>query len=151
MKEVSIYLASGIRSTSKGSGYVAYCLEYYPKGKKDPETRISVEQVEEMTCKRSELEVLIRALKRLKEKCDLSIYTESSYLNMGIGEQRMVDKWQKNGWKTGKNVSVKNEDKWQEVLNLLVGNEYTIFFKRSNAYVEMLHEKVRMKGEIKNV
>ena len=151
MKQVSIYLVSGINSMQKGNGYVAYCLEYYPEGKKDPETRIGVELVENMTGRCAELEVLIKALKRLKEKCELSIYTESTYLEMGIGERRLVDKWQKNEWKDGKNVEVKNKEKWQEMLNLLNGNLYQVFLNRTNAYVEMLHEKVKKKGEIKNV
>lgn len=151
MKEVSIYLVSGISSMHKGSGYVAYCLEYYPEGKKNPETLIDVEAVEDMTGRCAELEVLIKALKRLREKCELSIYTESSYLEMGIGERRLVDKWQKNEWKDGKNVEVKNKEKWQEMLNLLNGNLYRVYLKYPNAYVEMLHEKVKMKGVIKNV
>lgn len=151
MKEVSIYLVSGINSMHKGDGYVAYCLEYYPEGKVHPQTLIDVEAVEDMTGRCAELEVLIKALKRLREKCILSIYTESSYLEMGIGERRLVDKWQKNEWKDGKNVEVKNKEKWQEMLNLLNGNLYRVYLKYPNAYVEMLHEKVKMKGEIKNV
>lgn len=146
MKEVSVYLVSGISSMHKGSGYVAYCLEYYPEGKRNPETLIDVEPVEDMTGRCAELEVLIKALKRLREKCILSIYTESTYLEMGIGERRLVDKWQKNEWKDGKNVEVKNKEKWQEMLNLLNGNLYRVYLKYPNAYVEMLHEKVKMKG-----
>lgn len=146
MKEVSIYIVSGIKSLRKQSGYIAYCLEYYPEGKKHPSTLIDVEPVEEMTGKRSELEALVRALSRMNEKCILSIYTDSIYLDMGIGEQRLVDKWIKNGWKSGKNVAVKNEDKWKELLNLLNGTIYTIFLKQPNAYERMLHEKIEEKG-----
>ena len=150
MREVNIYLVSGINSMRKGNGYVAYCLEYYPAGKRQPETLIDTEPVFDMTGRCAELEVLVKALKRLKEKCILSIYTESEYLNMGIGERRLVDKLQENDWKAGKNVEVKNKEKWQEMLILLNGNEYQLFLKQSNAYAEMLHEKVRMKGEIRN-
>lgn len=151
MKEVNIYLASGISSMRRQSGWVAYCLEYYPEGSKYAKTLIDLEQVEDMTGRRAELEVLVKALKRLKEKCVLSIYTESDYLAMGIGEQRLVDRWQKNGWKAGKNVAVKNEDKWKEILSLLNGNLYKVYVKEHNAYAEMLHEKIKMKGEIRNV
>lgn len=151
MKEVNIYLASGIRSMRRQSGWVAYCLEYYPDGSKYPKTLIDMEPVEDMTGRRAELEVLVKALKRLKEKCILSIYTESDYLAMGIGEQRLVDRWQKNGWKAGKNVAVKNEDKWKEILSLLNGNMYQIYVNKTNAYAEMLHERLKKKGENKNV
>lgn len=151
MKEVNIYLVSGIRSMRKQSGWVAYCLEYYPENSKYPKTLVDVEQVENMTGRRAELDVLVKALKRLKEECVLSIYTESSYLAMGIGEQRLVDRWKKNGWKAGKNVEVKNEDKWKEILNLLNSSIYKVYVNTPNAYVDMLHEKIKMKGEIRNV
>lgn len=151
MREVNIYLVSGINSMQKGNGKVAYCLEYYPEGSKYPKTLIDVEEVTDMTGRCAELEVLIKALKRLKEKCILSIYTESSYLNMGIGELCLVEKWKKNEWKDGKNAVVKNKDKWQEMLNLLNGNTYQLFLKYPNAYVEMLHEKVKKKGANEDV
>ena len=151
MKEVSIYLVSGIDSMRKGNGFVAYCLEYYPEGKTHPSTLIDIEPVEDMTGRCAELEVLLKALKRLKEKCCLSIYTESTYLDMGIGERHLVDKWQQNEWKDGKKGEVKNKEKWQEMLNLLNGNLYQVFLKQPNAYTEMLHEKVKKKGEHKNV
>lgn len=151
MKEVNIYLVSGIRSMRKDRGFVAYCLEYYPAGSKYPKTLIDVEPVEDMTGRCAELEVLIKALKRLKEKCILSIYTESGYLDMGIGERNLVDKWAKKDWKAGKNVEVKNKEKWQEMLILLKGNLYRVYLNQPNAYMEILHEKVKKKGGLKNV
>ena len=151
MKEVSIYLASGINSMRKGNGHVAYCLEYYPKGKREPEILVATEPVEDMTGRCAELEVLIKALKRLKEKCVLSIYTDSEYLNMGIGERRLVDKWQENQWITGKNIEVKNKEKWQETLILLNGNEYQIYLKKPHAYVKKLQEELERKEKMTNV
>lgn len=151
MREVSIYIASGIKGLRKQNGYIGYCLEYYPEGSKYAKTLIDYEPVEDMTGKRSELEALIKALKRMREKCILSIYTESTYLNMGLGEQRLVDKWVKSGWTTGKNVEVKNRDKWQELLNLLNGSLYQIHLKETNAYVKMLQIEAEKKGEIRNV
>lgn len=151
MKEVSIYIASGIKSLRKQNGYIGYCLEYYPEGSKYAKTLIDYEPVEDMTGNASELEALIRALKRMREKCILSIYTESTYINMGLGERRLVDKWIKSGWKTGKNVEVKNKTKWQETLNLLNGSLYQIHLKEPNAYVKMLQIEAEKRGEIRNV
>lgn len=151
MREVSIYLVSGIPSMQRKSGYVAYCLEYYSTGSKYPVTLTNVEEVEEMTGRHAELVVLLKALKRLNEKCILSIYTESEYLDMGIGERRLVDKWQENDWKDGKMLPIKNADEWRAILERLNGSLYRVYLKEPNAYVEMLREKVKMKGEIKNV
>ena len=151
MKEISIYLVSSIKSLRRQDGYIGYCLEYYSDGKKYPDTLIDYEIVEDMTGKRSELEALIRALKRLREKCIISIYTDSTYIDMGLGERRLVDKWTKCGWVNSKNVAVKNADKWKELLNLLNGNMYRIYFKKQNAYGQMLQETVNKKGETRNV
>lgn len=148
MKEVSIYLASGIPSMQHKSGCVAYCLEYYPPGRTLPETLPDVEEVEAMTGRCSEIVVLYKALKRLNETCILSIYTESSYLCMGLGERRLVDKWQQNNWKDGKMLPVKNEAEWRAVLERLNGNTYDIFLNQPNKYVKMLHEGLELEGDL---
>lgn len=148
MREVNIYLASGIPSMQRKSGYVAYCLEYYPRGKSIPETLPDVEEVEEMTGRCAEVVVLEKALKRLNEKCILSIYTESSYLYMGIGERRLVDKWAQNNWKDVKMLPVKNEAEWRAVLESLNGNTYQIFLNQPNTYVKMLHEGLKIEGDL---
>ena len=148
MREVNIYLASGIPGMQCKSGYVAYCLEYYPRGKNIPEILADVEEVEEMTGKRAELVVLEKALKRLKEKCVLSIYTDSSYLYMGIGKPRMVDKWAENDWKDVKMLPIKNEDKWRAISEVLNGNSCEVFLKQPNKYVKMLQEGLKVEGDI---
>ena len=62
-----------------------------------------------------------------------------------------VEKWIKSGWKTGKNVEVKNQDLWQELLNLLNGNIYKFMLNETNAYVNMLHQEIEKRGRMKNV
>ena len=70
---------------------------------------------------------------------------------MGIGERRLVDKWQENQWVAGKNVEVKNKDKWQELLILLNGNEYQIYLKKTHAYIKKLQEELERKEKMTNV
>lgn len=151
MKEVSIYIVSGIKSLRRQDGLVGYCLEYYREGRKYPNTLIDYESVEDETGNRAELLALIKALKRLNEKCILTIYTESMYLYQGFAGACRVEKWIKCGWKTGKNVEVKNRDLWQELLSLLNGNIYKFLLNERNAYVEMLHEEIEKKGRMRNV
>lgn len=150
MREVSIYIVTTIKSSQKKNGYVGYCLEYYPKGRKYAETLEDYEPIRDKTNKQAELEALIRALKRMREKCILSIYTDSAYINMGLGEPRLVDKWIKSGWITGKNVAVKNKEQRQRILNLLVGSNYTIHFKKCNAYGEKLQKEAEIRNKNKN-
>lgn len=148
LKEVNIYLASGIPSMQKKTGYVAYCLEYYPQGRAYPEVLTDVEEVEEMTGRCSEIVVLQKALKRLNEKCILSIYTESSYLYMGIGERRFVDKWAENDWKDVKMLPVKNETEWRAISEVLNGNTYEVFLNQPNKYIKMLHNGLKIEGDL---
>lgn len=151
MKEVSIYIVSGIKSLRKQDGQIGYCLEYYKEDSKYPATLIDYEPVEDVTGNRSELLALIKALKRLNEKCILTIYTESMYLYQGFAGACRVEKWIKCGWKTGKNVEVKNRDLWQELLNLLNGNIYKFLLNETNAYGNMLHQEIEKRGRMKNV
>lgn len=151
MKEVSIYIVSGIKSLRKQDGLVGCCLEYYKPGSKYPETRMHYYPVENVTRNQSELISLIKALKKLNQKCILTIYTESTYLYQGFAGACLVEKWIKSGWKTGKNVEVKNQDLWQELLNLLNGNIYKFMLNETNAYVNMLHQEIEKRGRMKNV
>lgn len=151
MKEVSIYIVSGIKSLRKQDGMVGCCLECYMRGSKYPETRKHFYPVENVTRNQSELISLIKALKHLNKKCILTIYTESPYVYQGFAGAYLVEKWIKSGWKTGKNVEVKNRDLWQEALKKLNGNIYTFMLNETNAYVNMLHQEIEKRERMKNV
>lgn len=143
MKEVNIYIASSIQGRWSRSGYIGYCLEYYPEGRKYPRTLIDYEPVENVNKNRAEQEALIRGFSRIREKCILSIYTESEYLYSGFAGEEYVNKWIKSGWKTSKGAEVKNRDKWQALVKALQGNMYRFYLKETNAYIGMLREDLR--------
>lgn len=143
MKEVSIYIESSIRGRWNRDGYIGYVLEYYPEDSKYPKTLPGYEQVENMNENRSQIEALIRAISRMREKCILSIYTESDYLYSGYSGNEYVLQWIKSGWKTSKGTEVKNRDKWQELTGKLQGNMYKFFLKERNAYTHQIKENLR--------
>lgn len=143
MKEVSIYIATSIHGRWNRDGYIGYCLEYYKDGSKYPNTLTDYERVEDLNENRAEQQALIRAISRIREKCVLSIYTESEYLYKGFCEDGNVEKWIKAGWKTTRNTEVKNRDKWQELMRLLQGNMYKFYLKETNAYVTGLQADLR--------
>lgn len=68
------------------------------------------------TNNRMELTAAIKALKSLKKKCKINLYTDSTYVKDGI--TLWIKGWQKNGWRTGGRKPVKNADLWQELLDL---------------------------------
>ena len=60
-----------------------------------------------------ELTAAIEALKYLKEKNEIIIFTDSKYLMNGIDS--WILNWKKNGWKTAAKKPVKNKDLWIEL------------------------------------
>ena len=62
---------------------------------------------ENTTNNRMELTAVIEALKALKKECDITIYTDSRYVMVGV--QEWMPNWKLNGWKTtNKKSPVKN-------------------------------------------
>ncbi len=68
----------------------------------------------ETTNNQMELQACIEALKALTKPCEVTLYTDSTYVKDGI--TKWVFGWQKNGWKTSTKKPVKNVEFWQELL-----------------------------------
>lgn len=66
------------------------------------------------TNNRMELWAAIVALEHLKEKSQVTLYSDSSYLVKGM-EQGWAKKWRTKGWKKGK---AENVDLWERLLEL---------------------------------
>jgi ribonuclease HI len=67
------------------------------------------------TNNRMELRAVIEALKTLKRRCEVVLYTDSQYVKKGITEW-MIN-WKRNGWKNSQREEVKNKDLWIELDN----------------------------------
>lgn len=65
------------------------------------------------TNNRMELTAVIEALKVLKRRCKVVIYTDSEYVRKGITE--WITGWKRRGWKTADNKPVKNDDLWRKL------------------------------------
>ena len=63
------------------------------------------------TNNRMELTAAIEALRALKRRCRVRLFTDSSYVKQGI--ETWIHGWKKNGWKTSAKKPVKNADLWQ--------------------------------------
>tara|TARA_B110000008_G_scaffold180553_1_gene179736 strand:- start:787 stop:1218 length:432 start_codon:yes stop_codon:yes gene_type:complete len=68
------------------------------------------------TNNRMELMAVIKALELLREQNDITIFTDSTYVQKGISE--WIINWKRNGWKSSNKKSVKNQDLWVELDNL---------------------------------
>ncbi|MHC8441945.1 MAG: ribonuclease HI [Candidatus Eutrophobiaceae bacterium] len=65
------------------------------------------------TNNRMELMAAICALESLKRPCQVTLYTDSSYVCNGIRE--WLPRWKRQGWRTGKRDPVKNRDLWERL------------------------------------
>ncbi len=66
------------------------------------------------TNNRMELMAAIMALRALKRRCKVQLWTDSEYLRRGITE--WIHGWQKRGWKTAARQPVKNAELWKALL-----------------------------------
>ena len=78
-------------------------------------------KVKDTTNNRMELMAPIMALKKIKPKSDITIFTDSTYVKNGITE--WIKKWEKNGWKSSNRKPVKNKDLWIKLNDLCQKNK----------------------------
>ena len=64
-----------------------------------------------------EITAVLEALKLLKEECDVEIYSDSAYV-VNAFNQKWIENWKKNNWKTASKEPVKNQDLWKELYEL---------------------------------
>jgi len=63
------------------------------------------------TNNRMEMTAVIRALEALNRPSDVTVHTDSQYVQKGISE--WITGWKARGWKTADRKPVKNEDLWR--------------------------------------
>ena len=108
MKQVTIY-TDGACSGNPGPGGWGAILMYRDK-------RLEISGYEAHTTNnRMELLAPIQALTRLKEPCEVSVYSDSAYL-VNAFEKGWLDSWQRRGWLKSDKKPVENQDLWQRLL-----------------------------------
>ena len=73
------------------------------------------------TNNRMELTAAIRALETLKRRCQVAVYSDSTYLRDGI--TTWLADWKRRGWKTADRKPVKNQDLWEQLEALAAAHE----------------------------
>lgn len=110
MKTVTIY-TDGACSGNPGVGGWGAILFY-----RDEKREISGYE-ENTTNNKMELTAAIKALERLKEPCEVELYSDSAYLVNAFLEGWLT-KWQMNGFKSSNKKPVQNVDLWQKLIEL---------------------------------
>ena len=108
MKQVIIY-TDGACSGNPGPGGWGAILMYRDK-------KLEISGYEDQTTNnRMELMAPIQALKRLKEPCEVRVYSDSAYL-VNAFQKKWLENWQKKNWVKSDKKPVENQDLWKEIL-----------------------------------
>ena len=86
----------------------------------------------ETTNNRMELTAAIVGLEALKEKCSVTLYSDSKYLIDAINCGWAV-KWRENGWMRTKKDKALNPDLWEKLLDLLDRHDVTLVWVKGHA------------------
>ena len=110
MKQITIY-TDGACSGNPGPGGWAAILIFR-------EQKLELAGCEPRTTNnRMELTAPIMALTRIKEPCEVKVYSDSSYL-VNAFRQHWLENWVRRGWLKADKKPVENQDLWQELLRL---------------------------------
>ena len=114
MKQVQIYTDGACRGNPGRGGWAAILV--YGQHEK---TTSGGER--ETTNNRMELTAAIMGLSALRERCEVTLYSDSKYLVDAIN-QGWLESWRAHGWRRGKE-ELKNADLWQQLNTLLSMHE----------------------------
>ena len=107
MKKVDIY-TDGACSGNPGIG--GWCAILIYNGIEKTISGVN----KQTTNNRMEVFAIIQGLAALKERCEVTIYSDSAYAVNAI-ENGWLESWKRNGWRTGDNKEVKNIDLWNDL------------------------------------
>ena len=123
MKEVRIYTDGACRG-NPGRGGWGVVLVYGPYERElsggEPVT----------TNNRMELMAAISGLEALKERCAVTLYSDSKYL-VDAFDKKWVESWEKAGWKRGKD-ELKNPDLWQKLVTLVRAHDVSFVWVKGH-------------------
>ncbi len=110
MKHVDLY-TDGACSGNPGAGGYGAILIF-----KGIEREISGAELS-TTNNRMEIYAVIAGLQKLKERCDVTVYSDSAYTVNAFNEGWLYG-WMKNGWKKADGKPVQNTELWQQLYSL---------------------------------
>lgn len=144
MKKVSIYTQTTFKGMKRQKGIVAYVISTMTA--KGEATISDVQKLPEATPNFAELDVLVDALGRINQPCELTIYTNSFYVSAGI--ENWLEKWKQNDWKTSKAEEISNVDTWKLLDELLNKHAVKVIVGEKHQYKDwMISECERKKNE----
>ena len=141
MDKVNIYIYTTIKGPGTKSGSYTYLLEYITD--RGPATLTKQGELERVTENQANLQVLIKALQRLKKQCEVTIWTESRYLQQGA--EHWIHDWQQSGWMTARKKPVANREEWEKTAKLLGRHETSFRVEQDHSYRNWIQTETEKK------
>ena len=123
MKEVEIYTDGACRGNPGRGGWGAILV--YGKHEREMSGGEAL-----TTNNRMELLAAIESLSALRERCSVTLYSDSKYLVDAFNEG-WVNTWREHGWRRGRE-ELKNPDLWQRLYELTLGHEIKFVWVRGH-------------------
>ena len=142
MTEVNIYTQTSFKGPRKQDGAVTFILE--TETGKGPATLQKTLILQNETANRAELRALIEAVKHMRKKCRIKVYTDSRYVAAGY-TAGWIKRWKENEWKTTAGKEVKNAEDWKELDQLTEGQELEFNVGQSHQYRQWMKREVEEK------
>jgi len=89
----------------------------------------------ETTNNRMEMMAVIQGLSALKKSTDVTLYTDSKYVQNGI--EQWLPGWKAKGWKTTTKKPIKNQDLWEQIDSLIQLHSINIIWVKGHSGHEM--------------
>lgn len=144
MQEIKLYIETTLKGPkSPVRGYHAYILEYMTK--KGPAWIGDAGVEDSTTFNRSTLLAIVQALKRIKEPCEIKIYTYCAFIKNAY-ERGQPEDWERAEWKKADGEDVAHRGLWQQFLEEIdrLGGRSKIEFRFSkfNDYRDLMKEMI---------
>lgn len=134
MRHVNIYTYTSFRTPKRQNGVIGYVLECNGK------TLSNFSILKNVTKNYAELNALTDALGRLRERVELDIYTESTYVYEGV--TKWMNQWKASSWLTKKGEEVSNLTDWSFTYDFLKDYHYVVHLNEDHEYKKWLKSEV---------
>ncbi len=129
-RKVKIY-TDGACSGNPGTGGFGTILVYVDDNNIKHEKEIS-DGYKLTTNNQMELLAVITGFEALKKPCDVTIYSDSKYI-VDAFNNKWIDGWLNNGWKTSDKKPVKNMELWQRLLTAMRPHKVEFIWVKGHA------------------
>ena len=125
MKQITLY-TDGACSGNPGPGGFGAVLQF---GKHRNELSGGFRST---TNNRMELLAVIEGLEALKQRCEVTVYSDSRYIVDAVNKG-WAQRWRANGWRRNKKEKAVNPDLWVRLLDLLEKHDVSVQWVKGHA------------------